>query len=66
LQGHHGLLKFDKVFFAGVSLEECIAFRRVQVRDVNGDFSVLNLFGDVACSVDDRSHHEPTNNGPSA
>ena len=33
---------------------------------MNGDFFVLNLFGDVAPGVDGRSHHEPTNNGPSA
>ena len=47
------------------SLEEFVCFGRVKVRDMDGDFVVLDFLGRIGCSIDDRSHHEPTNNGPS-
>ena len=66
LFGDHASLKGDKAFFVVLSLEECVGFEWVKVRDVNGDFTVLDLFGCAGCSVGDSSHHEPTNNGPSS
>jgi hypothetical protein len=54
------------MFLVVLGLEKFVGFGRLKVRDMNGDFVVLNLFGRVGRSVNGRSHHEPTNNGPSA
>ena len=66
LLGWHISLKGDKKFLVSIGFEEFVGVGRVKVRDVNGDFIVLDLFGSVGGCVDGRSHHEPTNDGPSA
>lgn len=58
------LLESDEKVFVAFGLKECLSVGWIEIRDMDCDFVVLDFVGSVSCSIYNRTHHKPANDGP--
>ena len=58
------LLESDEKVFVAFGLKECLSVGWIEIRDMDCDFVILDFVGSVSCSIYNRTHHKPANDGP--
>jgi hypothetical protein len=58
------LLESNETFFVAFGLKECVGVAWIEIRDMDCDFVVLDFVGSVSCSIYNRTHYKPANDGP--